>query len=807
MAAAAIEVSVVPRAVDAGDSLALRVGKRTLHAGPDGVDDVELRLRAHPGAPPLPVHKGASGGELSRVMLALEVVLSHSDPVPTLVFDEVDAGVGGRAAVEVGRRLARLARSHQVIVVTHLPQVAAFADRHLVVDKTSGGGLTRSGVKTLQEQDRVVELARMLAGMDDDRHRPRARRGTARRRRCRQGGRRQAAQESQKRQECVILTTGTTYSETISKAPTSDGTPRINRSGGQLALFGRLHSSLPTLPFRDVSSPRPVPSTMTNHCPVHPPASAPLALAEPVAANDEVDLDEAEEFIRLFHGEHPDVGDVERRVAWVRAEVLTTGTYQHTTAELAFGARVAWRNSARCIGRLYWQSLRVRDLRAVRDADRVAAQCARHLQLATNGGKIRPVISVFAPNAPDRPAPRIWNEQLVRYAGYRRRPTACWATRATPTSPTRCATWAGAPRRSPAGSTCCRWSWRPWRRAPGSTRSTPSIVLEVPLHHPDLHWFADLGLRWHAVPAISNMRLSIGGITYPAAPFNGWYLGTEIGARNLVDADRYDMLGRRRRSRWAWTRRARQTLWRDRAAVEINRAVLHSFDAGRRHHHRPPHRGQAVPHPPGQGGEGRPELSRRLDMDRAAHLGRADTRFPPLLRHESNRTTVPPPQRAGRTSPQRCQYGVANGLTRVRLSPSRGMKFPGLTRTSRELPGVIGIARVDRRTGDLLRRVGPGDIVVFNQLDLDRRTADALVAAEVAGVVNASASISGRFPNLGPEILLSRRHPADRQRRHDRAARHQGRLPAAPARGRGLRGRARNWPRAPSRRPSRSPTR
>jgi DNA repair protein RecN (Recombination protein N) len=166
MAAATVDVSVLQRDVAASDSLALRVGTRTLHAGPDGVDEVELRLRAHEGAPPLPVHKGASGGELSRVMLALEVVLSHADPVPTLVFDEVDAGVGGRAAVEIGRRLARLARSHQVVVVTHLPQVAAFADRHLVVDKSSGGGVTRSGVRTLGDTDRVVELARMLAGLD-----------------------------------------------------------------------------------------------------------------------------------------------------------------------------------------------------------------------------------------------------------------------------------------------------------------------------------------------------------------------------------------------------------------------------------------------------------------------------------------------------------------------------------------------------------------------------------------------------------------------------------------------------------------
>jgi DNA repair protein RecN (Recombination protein N) len=166
MAAAAIEVSVSPKDAEANDSLALTVGEAVRHAGPDGVDEVELRLRPHEGAQPMPVHKGASGGELSRVMLALEVVLAHSDTVPTLVFDEVDAGVGGRAAVEVGRRLARLARSHQVIVVTHLAQVAAFADRHLVVDKTSGGGLTRSGVRVLDEKERVVELARMLAGMD-----------------------------------------------------------------------------------------------------------------------------------------------------------------------------------------------------------------------------------------------------------------------------------------------------------------------------------------------------------------------------------------------------------------------------------------------------------------------------------------------------------------------------------------------------------------------------------------------------------------------------------------------------------------
>lgn len=134
--------------------------------GPDGADDVELLLRPHAGAPARPLGKGASGGELSRVMLAVEVVFAAGGGPSTYVFDEVDAGVGGRAAVEVGRRLARLARRAQVLVVTHLPQVAAFADRHLVVVKSDDGAVTRSGVTALDDAGRVAELARMLAGLD-----------------------------------------------------------------------------------------------------------------------------------------------------------------------------------------------------------------------------------------------------------------------------------------------------------------------------------------------------------------------------------------------------------------------------------------------------------------------------------------------------------------------------------------------------------------------------------------------------------------------------------------------------------------
>jgi DNA repair protein RecN (Recombination protein N) len=135
--------------------------------GPHGADDVEIRLASNPGAPALPLHKGASGGELSRVMLAIEVVFAGADPVPTFVFDEVDAGVGGKAAVEIGRRLAKLARLAQVIVVTHLPQVAAFADNHLVVAKSSDGSITSTSVIRLEHEARVRELSRMLAGLED----------------------------------------------------------------------------------------------------------------------------------------------------------------------------------------------------------------------------------------------------------------------------------------------------------------------------------------------------------------------------------------------------------------------------------------------------------------------------------------------------------------------------------------------------------------------------------------------------------------------------------------------------------------
>ncbi|MDJ0463719.1 nitric oxide synthase oxygenase [Streptomyces sp. H27-C3] len=288
---------------------------------------------------------------------------------------------------------------------------------------------------------------------------------------------------------------------------------------------------------------------------------------------------QAEEFILLHHREEhaaADTGDTERRLAVVRAEIAATGTYRHSAAELVFGARVAWRNSNRCIGRLYWRSLRVRDRRDLGEAPDIARESADHLREAGNGGRIRPLITVFAPDTPGRRAPRIWNEQLVRYAGYA---TADGRV-------------VGDPRNAGITALALRLGWPGGPGTPFDVlplivqdgEGTPhwyvlpdDAVLEVELRHPEGGWGAEWGLRWHAVPAISCMCLEIGGICYPSAPFNGWYMGTEIGARNLADTDRYDLLPRVA-ERLGLDTSSDRSLWKDRALVELNRAVLHSFD-------------------------------------------------------------------------------------------------------------------------------------------------------------------------------------------------------------------------------------
>ena len=184
------------------------------------------------------------------------------------------------------------------------------------------------------------------------------------------------------------------------------------------------------------------------------------------ARSSDVEVDRAavEEFLALFHAENPQAGPMGPRLAAVMREIDLTGTYWHTAEELAFGARAAWRNNARCIGRLYWQSLQVRDLRIVSDARGVAEQCFEHLREAHNGGRIRPVISVFAPETPTRRAPRIWNEQLIRYAGHEQPDGSVLGD-------PRYRGVDGGRRSSRAPSTCSRSSWRPSRKGPGCSRS------------------------------------------------------------------------------------------------------------------------------------------------------------------------------------------------------------------------------------------------------------------------------------------------------------------------------------------------
>jgi nitric-oxide synthase, bacterial len=292
---------------------------------------------------------------------------------------------------------------------------------------------------------------------------------------------------------------------------------------------------------------------------------------DPVAP---VDPGEAEDFLRQCYTENPRLGPVEPRLAIVRAQVAATGSYVHTTDELSYGAKMAWRNASRCIGRLYWRSLVVLDRRRARTADEIFSLLVHHLQTAGTTA-IRPVISIFAAAQPGQPFARVWNEQLIRYAGYRDQigePVGD-ARQERFTAAMRGFGWSGKGEAFDVLPLAIETPAEGVRLYELPERA----IREVPLTHPEYGWFAELGLRWHAVPAISNMRLTVGGVHYPLAPFNGWYMGTEVGARNLADADRYNLVPVVA-ARMGLDTSRESTLWRDRALVELNRAVLWSFE-------------------------------------------------------------------------------------------------------------------------------------------------------------------------------------------------------------------------------------
>lgn len=285
---------------------------------------------------------------------------------------------------------------------------------------------------------------------------------------------------------------------------------------------------------------------------------------------------EAKRYLRMLAREDERLCPVlKRRLREVDAEVQAHGHYRHTHEELQHGARLAWRNSIRCVGRKYWPSLHVRDCRDLSSAEEIFSALIEHLYLSTNGGRIQPLITVFAPAAPGCRGIRIWNDQLIRYAGYRRSDGSVL----------------GDPQQV-AFTELARglgW-WKSERTAfdvlplilqlPGEEPRLFEIpreaVLEVEITHPEHAWFAELGMRWHALPAIASMALEVGGLHYTAAPFSGWYMLTEIGARNLADENRYNFLPAIAQRLGLRTQSSR-SLWRDRALLELNVAVLHSF--------------------------------------------------------------------------------------------------------------------------------------------------------------------------------------------------------------------------------------
>ncbi|MEX3715341.1 nitric-oxide synthase, bacterial [Cytobacillus horneckiae] len=282
---------------------------------------------------------------------------------------------------------------------------------------------------------------------------------------------------------------------------------------------------------------------------------------------------EAEEFIKNGYSE---LGKSEQetanRIAVVLKMISEKGYYTHTNEEIDYGAKVAWRNSNRCIGRFFWQTLNIIDKRNIQSVEEMAAALFEHIEFATNGGKIRPTITVF-PQSRSNSAFRIWNHQLIRYAGYETEEGVIGDTSSIQFT-----------------KECIKLGWEPKygnfdilplviqynQEEPKVFDIPQQLIAEVHLEHPEYEWFKELALKWYAVPLISDMKMEIGGITYPAAPFNGWYMGTEIGARNLADEERYDqlpiiaeMMGLNVKSH--------ASLWKDRALVELNAAVLYSF--------------------------------------------------------------------------------------------------------------------------------------------------------------------------------------------------------------------------------------
>ncbi len=283
---------------------------------------------------------------------------------------------------------------------------------------------------------------------------------------------------------------------------------------------------------------------------------------------------EAEQFIHRCYEELGMSIELQmERIEEVENEVNKTGTYIHTSIELEHGAKMAWRNNNRCIGRLFWDRLHVFDMRAMDSVEDVCTALLNHIEYATNDGKIRSTITIFPPRQGGKDPVRIWNHQLIRYAGYEESEQIIGDSTSIEFT-----------------KMCEELGWKGKRtshdvlplviqmkgESPRIFEIPKKLVKEVTITHPQIEEFTKLSAKWYAVPIISDMRLEIGGIHYPMAPFNGWYMGTEIGARNLADEDRYNLLPKVAELMGLDTR-SNRSLWKDKSLVELNIAVLNSY--------------------------------------------------------------------------------------------------------------------------------------------------------------------------------------------------------------------------------------
>ncbi|XP_062872313.1 nitric oxide synthase, inducible-like [Trichomycterus rosablanca] len=262
------------------------------------------------------------------------------------------------------------------------------------------------------------------------------------------------------------------------------------------------------------------------------------------------------------------------RVNEVAQEIEDTGSYHLTTEELAFGAKQAWRNAPRCIGRIQWSNLQVFDARKCRTTKEMFQFLCTHIKFASNGGNLRSAITIFPQRTDGQHDFRVWNGQLIKYAGYQMDDGNV----------------VGDPSNVEFTEICIQLGWKPKYglfdvlplvlqangEDPELFEIPPELILEVEMEHPEYEWFKDLNLRWYALPAVANMLLEIGGVEFTACPFNGWYMGTEIGVRDFCDTHRYNILERVGHCMGLETSRL-SSLWKDQALVAINVAVIHSF--------------------------------------------------------------------------------------------------------------------------------------------------------------------------------------------------------------------------------------